>query len=201
MSVIEFIKNIDTELFLFLNSKHNAFFDSVMYWVSHKYFWIPIYAFILFLIYKHFNKKVFLITVFAVLSFAASDQISTRAFKKTFLRYRPCHNIEIQSKVHVNGECGGQYGFVSSHAANTFALAMFLTLLFSKKIKYFSVLILSWAAFISYSRIYNGVHYPADIAVGGILGMGIGIAVFKIFRLIEVKIFTAEFRGDENENR
>ena len=118
-----------------------------------------------------------------------SDQLSVHAFKQVFLRYRPCHNLLIQSQVHLNDGCGGMYGFVSSHAANTFALAMFLGLLFKDKIKYFGLAIFFWAAFVSYSRIYNGVHYPADIACGAILGMGIGILVFKMYQLLNKKIY------------
>jgi undecaprenyl-diphosphatase len=102
----------------------------------------------------------------------------------------------------LNGGCGGIYGFISSHAANTFALAMFLGLLFKNKIKYFLPLIFLWAAIVSYSRIYNGVHYPADIAVGAIVGMGIGIVVFKIFEFLDEKIYvlTAE-DAEKNESK
>jgi undecaprenyl-diphosphatase len=80
------------------------------------------------------------------------------------------------------------YGFISSHAANTFALAMFLFLLFRERIRYFGLFIFAWAAFVSYSRIYNGVHYPADVAVGAILGMGIGVVVYKLFVFAASKI-------------
>jgi undecaprenyl-diphosphatase len=186
--LIQSIKDIDTQLFLFLNSLHNPFFDVVMFWASHKNFWIPLYAFFLFLSYKHFGKKVLLVAAAAVLLIVLSDQLSVHAFKNMFLRYRPCHNILIQAKVHLNDGCGGVYGFVSSHAANTFALAMFLSLLFKNKIKYFGVSVFVWAAFVSYSRIYNGVHYPADIAVGAILGMGIGIVVFKIYQFANIRL-------------
>ena len=191
MSLITSLKEIDTALFLFLNSKHNSFFDVIMFWVSHKYFWIPLYAFFLFLSIKHFGKKVWLVVLGAVLVIVFADQISVHAFKHVFMRYRPCHNLLIQSQVHLNDGCGGMFGFVSSHAANTFALAMFLSLLFKDKIKYFGLAIFFWASFVSYSRIYNGVHYPADIACGAILGMGIGILVFKIYQLLNRKIYNA----------
>ena len=188
MSFITSIKEIDTELFLFLNSKHNSFFDVVMFWASHRYFWIPLYAFFLFLAYKHFGKKLWLVVLAAVLLIVLSDQISVHAFKHVFLRYRPCHNLILQAQVHLNDGCGGTYGFISSHAANTFALAMFLSLLFKGKIKYFGISIFIWAAFVSYSRIYNGVHYPADVAVGAIVGMGIGITVFKIYQFANSRL-------------
>ncbi len=188
MSFITSIKEIDTELFLFLNSKHNAFFDVVMFWASHKYFWIPLYVFFLFLAYKYFGKKLWLVVLAAILLIVLSDQISVHSFKHVFLRYRPCHNLLLQAQIHLNGGCGGTYGFISSHAANTFALAMFLSLLFKNKIKYFGLSIFVWAAFVSYSRIYNGVHYPTDVTVGAIVGMGIGVAVFTIFQKINLRL-------------
>ena len=189
MNFINSIKELDTNLFLYLNSKHNSFFDFVMYWASTRFVWIPLYLFFLFLVYKHFPKKLWLVVLSAGLLIFLSDQISVHCFKDVFLRFRPCHNLAIQSQVHLNDGCGGTYGFISSHACNTFALAMFLSLLFWKRIKYFTPLIFLWAAFVSYSRIYNGVHYPADVAVGALVGMVIGIIVYKIFRYFEKIIF------------
>jgi undecaprenyl-diphosphatase len=159
-----------------------------MFWVSHKYFWLPLYAFFLFLAYKHFGKKVLLVAFAAVLVIVLADQISVHAFKNVFLRYRPSHNLLLKDQVHLNGGMGGMYGFVSSHAANTFALAMFLCLLFKEKIRYFGILVFLWAGFVSYSRIYNGVHYPSDIVAGAILGMGVGVAVFKLFQFANQKL-------------
>jgi undecaprenyl-diphosphatase len=188
MSFISSIKEIDTQLFLYLNSRHNDFFDVIMFWFSHKYFWIPLYAFFLYLSYKYFGKKFWLVALGAVMVIVLADQISVHAFKNVFLRYRPCNNLLICELVHVNGGKGGMYGFISSHAANTFALAMFLTLLFKDKIKYFGTAIFIWAILVSYSRIYNGVHYPSDILAGAIVGMGIGIVVFKLFQFAERKL-------------
>lgn len=188
MDFIQIIKDYDTQLFLFLNSKHNAFFDNLMFWLSNKYTWIPLYLFFSYLVYKQVGKRIWLVVLAAALLILLSDQISVHAFKNVFLRYRPCHNLLIQSQVHLNDGCGGIYGFVSSHAANTFALAMFLGLFFRKKINYFGTFIFLWAAIVSYSRIYNGVHYPADIAVGAIVGMGIGVAVYKLYFFFDTKI-------------
>ncbi len=185
-NIIDTLKEFDVQLFLYLNSKHNSFFDVIMYWVSHRFFWIPLYLFFLFLVFKQVGKHIWLVIIFATLLILLSDQLSVHAFKEVFLRYRPCHNLIIQSQVHLlNNYCGGTYGFVSSHATNSFALAMFLFLFLKNKIKHIGVFIFSWAALVSYSRIYSGVHYPADIVVGGILGMGIGIAVFKFYSYID----------------
>jgi undecaprenyl-diphosphatase len=188
MNLINSIKEIDTQLFLFFNSKHNSFFDVVMYWASHKYFWIPLYLLFFALAYKHFGKKIWLVALSVLALIVLSDQISVHVFKNVFLRYRPCNNLELCSQVHLNAGKGGMYGFISSHAANTFALAMFLSLLFKGKIKYFSLLVFVWAIFVSYSRIYNGVHYPSDVAVGALVGMGIGIVIFKLYKYFDNKI-------------
>lgn len=190
MDFINTIKDFDTQLFLFFNSKHNGFFDVVMYWFSHKLFWVPLYLFFFFLAFKQVGKRVWLVAFAAALLILLSDQISVHAFKNVFLRLRPCHNLLIQAKVHLlNGHCGGAYGFVSSHAANTFALAMFLSLFFRGRINYFGPLIFLWASLVAYSRIYSGVHYPTDVAVGAIVGMGIGVAVFKIYVFGQNKIY------------
>ena len=188
MSFIDSIKAIDTQLFLFLNSKHNSFFDFIMFWASNKFIWIPLYIFFGYLSFKYFGKRVWLITFSAIILMGLTDQLSNHAFKNNFLRYRPCHNLVIQSQVHVNKECGGMYGFVSSHAANTFGLAMFLGILFYKRIRYFTLFIFLWAAFISYSRIYNGAHYPADVTVGALLGMGLGTMIYKFYSAIDRKL-------------
>ncbi|MDO9185539.1 MAG: phosphatase PAP2 family protein [Bacteroidia bacterium] len=193
MDFINTIKDFDTQLFLFFNSKHNGFFDVVMYWFSHKLFWVPLYLFLFFLAFKQVGKRVWLVALAAALLILLSDQISVHAFKNIFLRLRPCHNLLIQAKVHLlNGHCGGAYGFVSSHAANTFALAMFLSLFFRGRINYFGSLIFLWASLVAYSRIYSGVHYPADVAVGAIVGMGIGVAVFKMYVFVQNKIYKTE---------
>jgi undecaprenyl-diphosphatase len=190
MSFIDSLKELDTQLFLFLNSKHNSFFDFIMFWASYRFTWIPLYAFFLFLAWKQYGKKVWLVALAAVLVIVLSDQVSVHAFKNVFLRYRPCNNITIGPEVHVNDGKGGMYGFISSHAANVFALATFLSLLFRKRIRYFTPLVFLWAVFVSYSRIYNGMHYPADVAAGAIVGMAIGYLVFRLFRIAESKIQT-----------
>lgn len=188
MDFITKIKDLDTQLFLFLNSKHNSFFDPVMYWASYRYFWIPLYIIFFALAWKHYGKKIWLVALAAVLLIVLADQISVHVFKNVFLRYRPCYNLDLCPQVHLNGGKGGMYGFISSHAANTFAIAMFLSLLFRNKIRYFTVFVFSWAIFVSYSRIYNGVHYPLDIIAGAIVGMGIGIVVYKLFLAADSKI-------------
>jgi undecaprenyl-diphosphatase len=168
---------------------HNDFFDMVMYWFSDKLIWIPLYLYFFLLAFKKVGNRVWLLAIAVTILVLLSDQVSVHAFKNVFLRYRPCHNLLIQSQVHLlNGYCGGTFGFISSHASNTFALATFLSLFFKDSLKYFTVLVFIWAALVSYSRIYSGVHYPADVAVGAIVGMGIGVMVFKFYQYVNAQM-------------
>src|ERR1035437_5594932 len=131
--MIELLKNIDTRLFLFFNGNHTFIMDSVMNIAGNKFTWIPLYALLLFFVWKKTQSKMWLVVLSVAILITFSDQISVHLFKETFQRYRPCHNLLLQGKVHLlNGECGGMYGFVSSHAANAFALITFLIFFFRR---------------------------------------------------------------------
>jgi len=184
--MIEKIIDIDTQLFLYLNSLHSDFFDKIMWFVSGKLEWIPLYLAIIFFIFRRYKIKGFIPLFFLIVAVALADLISVNLFKDLFQRLRPCHNPEIENVVHlVNNKCGGMYGFVSSHAANAFALAGFTFLLFRNK--YFTFGIFIWATVVSYSRIYLGVHYPADVICGAVLGLLLGILLFWIFKKTNIK--------------
>jgi undecaprenyl-diphosphatase len=181
----EWLLATDEKLFLLLNGMHNHFFDYIMYWASHRWIWIPFYAWILYRIYKLFGKKTITIVILTALLITASDQLSTNAIKNVVKRPRPCHEVELQGKVHlVNNYCGGPFGFVSSHATNCFAMLSFLFLLVRSKDKLLLLLLAAWAILVSYSRIYLGAHYPGDILGGTVLGIILGtifgITYFKI---------------------
>lgn len=150
--------------------------------ITNRFFWIPFYLLLLFFIRKQFGKKIFLILGIVLLLIFSSDQLSV-LIKNKVERYRPCHNTEISNQVHTINGCGGQYGFVSSHASNTFALALFLSLIIRKKS--FSILMILWAALVSYSRIYGGVHYPSDILGGALLGLSLAIIWYLIYQNLE----------------
>jgi undecaprenyl-diphosphatase len=186
LTFFETLENLDRKLFLFLNGQHHAQLDKVMFWMSNELFWIPFYLVIISLLVYYFRKQSILLLLFTAATITASDQISV-LIKNAVKRYRPCHNLEIGNLVHVVGNCGGQYGFLSSHAANTFALATFMTFLLVKKYEYIGVLLFGWAAIVSFSRIYVGVHYPADVACGALLGMGIGWTMWKLYNLVVQK--------------
>ncbi|MEN8928492.1 MAG: phosphatase PAP2 family protein [Flavobacteriales bacterium] len=191
--MLDSIIQLDTDLFLFLNESNSPFWDEIMYWVSHKFFWVPFYAFLVFLLFKKYGlQKAIILTLLIIATFALCNTLSVEAFKNVFHRLRPCHNQEISGLVHlVNDHCGGQWGFVSSHATNVFGLATITSFFLSKKIKYFSLLIFLWAAVVSYSRIYLGVHYPLDIFCGALLGISLGSVVYSISWLLGLRLKTA----------
>lgn len=177
------IESLDQILLLWLNSFHNTWVDELMWAISSKWLWIPLYAFIIYKLINTYKKESIRVFALIILTIALSDGISSAVIKNTFKRYRPSHNTEISSKVHVythsNGEQyrGGTYGFVSSHAANSFAIATLTLLLLQKKSKQWRWLLL-WAAIVSYSRIYLGVHYPLDIIGGAFIGIAITLTTY-----------------------
>jgi len=186
MEWLQNIPEIDKELFLSLNSLHNPFWDTIMLMVTRKETWIPFFAIILFFIVKNYRSKALPIFIILALTILASDQISV-LLKENIQRFRPVHDPIIGPLVHNVLRKGSLYGFVSSHAANGFAIFVFTSGLF-KNWRY-SVLLLFWALLFSYSRIYSGVHYPLDILGGAILGWIIGVGCYKLLVLFENRYF------------
>lgn len=182
-NILDSLIDIDIQLFLFLNGIHSPVFDILFGWITSKLFWIPFYLLLLFFTVLKYKKKTLYIVLFLGLLFLIGDRTSVMLFKDVFERLRPCHNPEIAGLVHIiNGKCGGQFGFLSSHATNSFALALFAGLLLRKHYKYTLIVMLLWAGLVSYSRVYVGVHYPADILCGAILGSVVGYGVFKLMQ-------------------
>ena len=176
--MIDYLIQLDTNLFLALNGAHSPFWDSIMYFSSCTLSWLLLYLVIIFFIsLEHTWKTLWWLLAIAFVVLLA-DQISVQAFKNVFQRLRPCHNQDLSEFIHLVGRCGGKYGFISSHAANTFGVAVFLSFLFSRK--WITAGLLVWAAFVSYSRIYLGVHYPGDVLAGAIVGAGMGSAVWFV---------------------
>ena len=180
MELIKTLIEWDKDLLIFLNGFTSDFWDYVFWLISSKTIWIPVYVSIAYVIVKKNWKTGILTLLFIGLVILLCDQISTEVFKHGIKRFRPTHDPVIGGLVDiVGGYRGGKYGFVSSHAANVFGLAVFTGRLF--KTKSYSYFIFTWAILVSYSRIYLGVHYPYDIIGGAIVGSVIGWSVFKLY--------------------
>lgn len=168
---ILWLSDIDARLLLIVNGAHSPFFDSVMWCISGRWIWVPFYAVLAYLLFRRMSWKrasICLVTIGLII--LAADQTCATLIRPEIGRLRPANlNNPLSSFVHVvNGYRGGRYGFPSCHAANTFALAVFMSLVIRHK--WFTVMMFSWAFIVSYSRMYLGVHYFGDLFCGATIG-------------------------------
>lgn len=168
----EFIQE-DKNLLVFLNNLGDSRFDQFWILVSEKWIWIPLYFIFLYLLFRNFKlKSLIFILIFIAIGVVASDQISG-IFKYGIARLRPCHDPSLEHLIR-EVQCGGQLGFYSAHASNTFFIATFMGVILKNKYPFLLYILLFWAAFVSYSRIYLGVHFPFDIVFGAMVGFLLG---------------------------
>ena len=183
--LLSMLKAMDTMVFLAVNSHHNAYFDSVMWLVSGKLIWVPMYVSLFFVLLKNYSYKVvfaILLAIGVVILF--TDSFTAQIIRPWVCRLRPSNlDNPMSSMVHiVDGYRGGAYGFPSNHASNTWGLAFFITFLFRRyKLTFFFFL---WALLVCYSRMYLGVHYFGDLLIGGLLALAGASTVFYVFRKV-----------------
>jgi undecaprenyl-diphosphatase len=169
---MDFLHQLDHTIFQLINQQlANSVFDFLCPIIRNKTTWIPLYLILAYKFYKAYPKQVVWILIGALLSILLTDQISSSLIKPLIHRLRPCNNPAVSARL-ILDHCGGGFSFVSSHAANHFGLAVFF-LFFMRNIKA-KFFYLFWAAAISFSQVYVGVHYPADVLGGAMLGIVVG---------------------------
>ena len=183
--MIEFLDNFDTAIFLAVNGAHSPFFDSFMTMFTGRFTWIPMYAMVIWILFRSCRAKnaaTYLVALVAAI--ALTDQTCASVIRPAVERLRPSNidNTLSQFTYIVDGYRGGSYGFPSCHAANSFALAVFISLFVRRR--GFTLFILSWALLNSYSRLYLGVHYPGDLLAGALVGSLFGLLCHRVAAIL-----------------
>jgi len=185
--MIDQLLQLDKDLFLFLNGLGTTTWDGFWMFYTTKLNWVPLYAILLYLMYKKLNTKMFVLTLIViVLMVSFTDQV-TNLFKNIlFKRLRPCHEADLIDVMRlVKSRCGGRHGYFSGHASNSMAAAVFTGLMLKSRYKYLIFIMLFWAALMGYSRIYIGVHYPMDVLSGMIFGALSGLGFYKLDKYLQ----------------
>lgn len=178
MEFLDFIIQQDKELLVYLNNLGNESWDTFWLAVTNKRTWIPLFAVLIYLIFKHFDtKKGFVLLLVIALLITFTDQFSN-LFKYSFERLRPCNDLTIADQLRILKQ-SNSFSFFSAHAANSFGVTSFLFLLLRKHYKYLGLLFI-WPFLFAYSRVYIGMHFPSDIFVGMIFGLISGYIFYNV---------------------
>jgi len=193
--MLEALQEIDVDVLVWINHTFKSnWMDAVMIFCSDRFTWIPWYAVLLFFLYKSNPKRIWINLILITCCIALADQLASGLLKPLVARLRPCHNDAVNVKlILIDGVCGGQYGFVSSHAANVFAVFIFFVLKnVFQKMEYMIYVLLVWAIVVSLSRVYLGVHYPGDVLCGALVGISATFFIVWLEGVIERKYFSTK---------
>ena len=178
--MLEQLIQYDKELFLYLNNLGSDTWDGLWLVITDKLTSIPLYAALLFVIYKKFGLKALLLMVFVIAGMIAFTDQMTNLFKNSFQQPRPCRAEGVMDVARYIAPRCGKYGFFSGHASNSMSTAIFAGLLLRPYFKNLIYVMVIWSLVVAYSRIYIGVHYPLDLICGLSFGAIAGFGFYKL---------------------
>ena len=211
--MLEQLLHIDTEILLAINGWHAPWADTLMWIISAKATWIPLYVLLIGMLVWRYRKPAktdvkwlqkvpacVVMIVMIAMAVGAADFIASGILKDLVARPRPTRVPELEGVLHlVNGYRSGRYGFVSSHAANTMACALLFSLIWRNKIATCGLML--WVAATCYSRMYLGVHYPTDIMGGLVVGALVAVGAYHVLRALKMMQYhdaeLPDYKGDE----
>ena len=174
--MFEYILKLDKEITLMINGFSFEYIDYLMVFLSNKYVWIPLYAYLIYFLFKFDKNNILKLITICISAVIISDFITSSIMKPFFERLRPCNNDELLGLIDIVSGCGKKYGFASSHSSTTFSLATIFYYLSKQKFKF----LFFWSLAIGYSRIYLGVHYFGDVVVGLFVGFLTSLIIYRI---------------------
>ena len=190
--MIEQLQALDRWLLVAANSNRSPGLDKWMVFFTERFVWFPAYFVLLVVLSYLYRRRALLLLPLLGASVALADLISSRFFKPYFARLRPCHDPDLSATLNLANGCGGQFGFLSSHAANAFALAVFVALVLPRRFRVAKWLLFAWALVVCYSRMYLAAHYPTDILAGALLGSATAWACAVAYRHLAARWWPRE---------
>ena len=184
--MLEQLIDFDHQLFKAINvGLANPFFDWLMPLLRNRYFWAPLYFFLIVFLIRNYKKAGFICILFLLITFGIADYVSASIIKPSIERLRPCNEPGFNTEIIARVVCGSGFSFPSTHATNHFAIAMFLSVVFSRRWKWIWLVSFLWAFSIIFAQVYVGVHFPVDVTCGALLGCLVGYLTATVFLTVQ----------------
>lgn len=187
------IIQMDKQLLLVINGSDSLFVDYLAKTLTTAATWIPLYVSLFYVVVKNNDnfRRIICILACAGLCVLFAGTVDDLLVKPLVARLRPTHDFQIGMLVDtVDGYRGGKHGFFSAHAANTFSIAVFFSLLMRSRLV--TLLLVGWSLTNCWTRLYLGVHYPLDILCGLLWGGSVGTGIYFLYRYVDRRLLHSE---------